>query len=285
MRLRAAPLATVAAAVWLAAAGCRRSPLADARDAPADLGGGDSATLDGSAHPGDGSPADSDTRADGPSTVDATDAPADLPGSGDRPADLATGDAPTDRVPIDRTDGPDARPEEQPCGPLGFYCAPFACDVARGICKSVCATDDDCTSGRPCRNGSCGGNDRTPCSSNSECNSGFCAQGTCCNTVCNQVCFSCALPATIGVCTPLPAGALEPLNRCGEGNFCDGTGGCTTPSCATDDDCAVRRNCTAGHCVACTASCVSDADCAAVSYCVKRNGCSYCWPRDLPPPV
>jgi hypothetical protein len=276
MRLRAAPLATVAAAVWLAAAGCRRSPLADARDAPADLGGGDSATLDGSAHPGDGSPADSDTRADGPSTVDATDAPADLPGSGDRPADLATGDAPTDRVPIDRTDGPDARPEEQPCGPLGFYCAPFACDVARGICKSACATDDDCASGRPCRNGTCGGSFGATCTSNAECSSGFCAQGVCCNTACNQTCFSCAVPGTVGVCRQVPLGMPDPGGRCtAVPNLCNGSGGCLGAQCANDIECAVRYWCTGGRCQPCVATCASNADCAS-NICIRRNECSYC---------
>jgi hypothetical protein len=178
-------------------------------------------------------------------------------------------------VPVDRLDAPDTRPEDQPCGPLGFYCNPFACDVARGICKSVCASDDDCASGRPCRNGTCGGNDLSACTSNNECLSGFCAQGHCCNTACTQTCYSCALSGTVGTCRPVPQGTQDPGGRCGATNLCDGTGVCLAAQCANDTDCAVRRWCMEGRCLPCAATCASNADCFS-NICIKRNECSYC---------
>jgi hypothetical protein len=275
MPQRAATFAAVAAVILLGAAGCRRSPLADGKDAGADH------PMEGP-RPGDG-PADAP---DAPFEVAAEAIAGDAAPLDGSPAPLdadaaagavdAAGDAPTDRVPVERPDATDARPEDQPCGPSGFYCAPFACDVARGICKSVCATDDDCTSGRPCRNGTCGGSFGSVCTSNDECSSGFCAQGVCCSTVCNQTCFSCALPATVGVCRPVPQGMPDPGGRCtAVPNLCNGSGGCLGAQCANDIECAVRYWCTGGRCLPCTATCASNADCAS-NICIRRNECSYC---------
>jgi hypothetical protein len=95
-------------------------------------------------------------------------------------------------------------------------CLPYACDPQTNACHNACATADDCAPGKPCLNGTCGYLEPAACSSNAECASGFCAQGACCATKCDGPCFSCALPGTMGTCTPVPnpvppdAGACAP---------------------------------------------------------------------------
>ena len=83
-------------------------------------------------------------------------------------------------------------------------CLPYACDPQTNTCHDFCATADDCAPGKPCVNGACGNPEPAACSSDAECASGFCAQGACCATKCDGPCFSCALPATIGTCMPVP---------------------------------------------------------------------------------
>jgi hypothetical protein len=173
-------------------------------------------------------------------------------------------------------DGSDARPEDQPCGPQGFHCNPYACDVALGLCKTTCASDDDCSGRRTCLRGQCGSWEPFPCGANEECNSGFCAQGVCCQTACDQTCRSCAVAGSVGICSPVPIGA-DPLHQCPAGSVCNGLGGCvrtcTTATVATD--CGRGYSCSNGRCLACAATCVTGAECAS-GYCVDNNGCTYC---------
>lgn len=46
-------------------------------------------------------------------------------------------------------------------------------------------------------------NDGLPCTLPSECISGFCEQGVCCDQSCNGTTESCNQPANLGQCTPL----------------------------------------------------------------------------------
>ena len=218
-------------------------------------------------------PVDQSNSGDGPADLTSADlladvipgdAPADAP-SADAPVDVAApdapanGDAPPDRMPGDSTD---VRPEDQPCGPQGFNCAPFACDVARGVCKSICATNDDCVTGKMCNPiGLCGFREDVACSSNAECLSGHCAQGVCCSTACTGPCRSCGLAGSLGTCTTVPRGAPDPFGTCGAGGTCNSQGGCVPATCAADTDCGDLYWCTAGHCVPCNATCTSDAVC------------------------
>jgi hypothetical protein len=220
-----------------------------------------------------------DTAADAPADT-AADAPADtavdapLDASVDAPADAVA----ADRAAADRTS--DARPEDQPCGALGWNCAPFACDVARGQCKTVCASNDDCMTGRPCVGGSCGRYLVVPCAANNECASGYCAQGVCCETACNEACRSCALPGSVGVCTFVPSENLDPIGVCPRTTVCNGSGQCVGPACGIDTDCGDAAWCTNGRCAPCRATCASNADCTATAVCVMRNFCTYCTPAD-----
>lgn len=50
------------------------------------------------------------------------------------------------------------------------------------------------------------------CGTGAECNTGFCADGVCCDVACNGVCESCAGPLK-GTCSPVPAGT-DPEKEC-----------------------------------------------------------------------
>jgi hypothetical protein len=56
--------------------------------------------------------------------------------------------------------------------------------------------------------------DSTACTTGADCNSGFCVDGVCCNEKCDDVCASCALAGSKGVCTPYAADT-DPENECG----------------------------------------------------------------------
>lgn len=72
------------------------------------------------------------------------------------------------------------------------------------------------------------------CASNAECAGGFCVDGVCCNSACRGACVSCALPFSIGTCSPAPVGSVDPHATCtdqgpascGQNGTCDGAGGC-----------------------------------------------------------
>ena len=250
----------LALGLGVAVAGCKRPAVV------AVSGNGDAA-VDGDhdAPPAPDAPVDTLQTVDAPQTADATDAPPDVTPPVDA---LDTG--------VDvGADASDARPEDLPCGTLGFPCQPFACDVAAGRCKSTCFTGDDCASGYLCRSNTCG---QTPgaCTRNEECASGVCAQGVCCNQPCDGVCQSCRLPAAGGVCSLVPVGAVDPQNRCPSSHLCNGRGACIPPSCTLDSDCGAAHFCTGGHCVPCSATCTTSAACVAPAVCVMRNFCSYC---------
>jgi hypothetical protein len=74
-----------------------------------------------------------------------------------------------------------------------------------------------------------------PCTDPSECGSGYCEQGVCCETECTGTCRACNIATHIGVCTNVPDGtAPEPASQCrdeGRGSCrrdgkCNGAGAC-----------------------------------------------------------
>jgi len=119
------------------------------------------------------------------------------------------------------------------------------------------------------------------CESDAECQSGYCAQGVCCESACDGGCRSCRLPGSLGLCrtvpdsTPCPdndacngdetcqQGVCQPaLSRnCDDGNSCtadrcDPRLGCLHDnrpdgeSCGNDNPCDGEELCQAGVCVA-----------------------------------
>jgi hypothetical protein len=67
-----------------------------------------------------------------------------------------------------------------------------------------------------------------PCAVASACASGFCVDGVCCNTACNNVCVTCAGGGQNGTCHQVPSGQPDPPT-CNSPNVCSATGSCVPP--------------------------------------------------------
>jgi hypothetical protein len=92
------------------------------------------------------------------------------------------------------------------CGaPGAFDCAPYVCGAA--TCLSSCSSDADCVSNSTCKNGICSGGPPPPavtCTSASDCRSGYCVDGFCCDRACDGACEACNISGHIGSCTAAP---------------------------------------------------------------------------------
>ncbi|HXJ23164.1 MAG TPA: hypothetical protein VMT03_23300 [Polyangia bacterium] len=74
-----------------------------------------------------------------------------------------------------------------------------------------------------------------PCACPTDCASGFCADGVCCNQACGGSCQTCVATGSEGTCVPrangepprTPTGcAVDPASSCGTDGMCDGAGKC-----------------------------------------------------------
>jgi hypothetical protein len=119
--------------------------------------------------------------------------------------------------------------------PAPRSCSPFRCDARGERCATTCTSNADCDGGSVCRDGSCGLRlGGSLCGKGSDCTSGFCAQGVCCNTACDGSCYACNLPDRLGICAALPDDARDPAGvckdeserSCGNDGTCNGSGGC-----------------------------------------------------------
>ena len=144
------------------------------------------------------------------------------------------------------------------------------------------------------------------CGCDAECGSGFCVDGVCCESACQETCKSCNTPSAPGVCAFVAAGgaprtpdvcSASSVSTCGLDGTCDGQGGCrsypkgTVCQGGTCDGASVggRRYCDgAGTCAAgpaqicapfncdgqtnaCVETCNSDADCIPTVKCVAGS--------------
>lgn len=118
-------------------------------------------------------------------------------GTGDAPEGAPCGDAPScsggEQVHQDICDGAGVCLDQ---GTLS--CGTYACGAT--ACKTSCMDDSDCTAGTQCKNppnGSCVGSKTNgePCTAPVECDSGYCADGVCCNTPCGGHCEACSSAA------------------------------------------------------------------------------------------
>jgi len=143
------------------------------------------------------------------------------------------------------------------CTPQGTQdCTPYKC--AGGACTSSCNMDTDCASGSDYCNASHQCTLRiatgTACmvgGSPTQCQSGNCVDGFCCNTACNTQCQACSNALTggaNGTCTSVTGGTVDPSGTCAT---------LLPATCSTDGKCVTGGACEvyASGTVCVTASC------------------------------
>ncbi len=121
-----------------------------------------------------------------------------------------------------------------------------------GRCTNVASGGDDaplCTGTNSCDGmGICKRDNGQPCGMNTDCTSGFCADGVCCNSACTETCKSCNLTASVGTCTFVPNDSVDPTGTspCNNPYRCNGTGLCNAQN---GVPCALPSECLSGFCV------------------------------------
>ncbi|MEL6339931.1 MAG: MopE-related protein [Myxococcota bacterium] len=164
------------------------------------------------------------------------------------------------------------------------------CDGSNASCPTSCNGEPDCDSGFGCLSGVCVAKiaDGGACSMGSECSSGHCVDGVCCENDCGGVCDACSSALKgggpeNGECRAIAAGT-DPDGECGR-YFCVGGPGAAGSNCDTtcesndDSQCKTSSFCDAGsgddQCVAdlgAGESCENPGDCSS-GFCVDGVCC------------
>jgi uncharacterized protein (TIGR03382 family) len=126
-------------------------------------------------------------------------------------------------------------------------CTPYVC-TGNLDCPTTCTSSLQCAPGFHCEEGQCrpGRPIGEGCSQDSDCDSGLCVDGVCCDTACTGGCEACNLPGLAGTCSTVPAGTQMPA--CGA-VLCDGRSTECLASCNDDGACAADFVCEGGACV------------------------------------
>jgi hypothetical protein len=119
------------------------------------------------------------------------------------------------------------------------------------------------------------------CAADSDCGSGHCADGVCCDSACDRECYSCNEPGSAGTCIPvIDDQTASASSSCTDGKFCtfDASG---SAACRLTDGraCISNEDCARGLC----RTFFRDAD--GDGYGVTASSLSLCEPADAPPPV
>ncbi len=102
-------------------------------------------------------------------------------------------------------------------------CGRYACGPS--ACRTSCDTDVECAAGSYCREGMCvvrqpnGG----ACTTTSQCASGNCVDGVCCNTACDGQCEACDNSGSVGTCSPTMGAPHGSRPACAGMGACAGT--------------------------------------------------------------
>lgn len=161
-------------------------------------------------------------------------------------------------------------------------CEPYICKG--DACLDQCADDNDCIPTAFCSaQGAClpkvvAG---SPCSTGSQCLSGFCADAVCCNAACTGQCEACNVAPNVGTCSPVVGAPMPGHQPCvDDGDACSGacdgvdrsacqypsvSVSCGTPTC--EDGVAHTSHCD-GH-----GTCVPGADESCGAYACGETTC------------
>jgi hypothetical protein len=194
--------------------------------------------------------------------------------------------------------------------PLGYPGSPVCGAVACNGGLATCPTSNSCVADIQCGPGFHCAQDKTcqpqaagqalgqPCGAPEHCISGFCADGTCCESACVGPCESCA--NAMGKCTPAAVGT-NPRGRCAGAapcatgcqadgtcgiaaagvhcdvcRSCDGAGQCNRPSPTGDDDACGRIACGALSTECVDYDDVTSNRCVAVGLCAPPHDATTC---------
>ena len=154
------------------------------------------------------------------------------------------------------------------CYSCGLPATPGTCQpIPAGLPDHSATTTCDGAMQYCTGSGTCGMNkypNGQTCSATTDCGSGFCVDGKCCNSACTGTCQSCAVAGSLGSCVNLPAGAPDPTSSpaCGGTQYCDANGTCQSGLKVNGAMCAAGGDCGSGKCVdgvccdsACTDTC------------------------------
>lgn len=159
-------------------------------------------------------------------------------------------------------------------------CAPATCNGIVADCP--CVTNSDCGAGEACvpSTGRCvqAGTLGTACAGGSECLTGNCAKGICCDRACDGPCEACSgQQGSLGMCATSPLGAT-PSSSCGR-FLCDGQSGQCPTYCSSDAGCAPGFVCSStGECMPPGSECSQDR-----SQSTGPTGVDYCRPYRCDP--
>ena len=124
-------------------------------------------------------------------------------------------------------------------------CAVAGQEGTCGLAAPGTEVGGSCSDGQACAaGGACKAKNGTTCSGASDCASGFCVDGVCCDSLCDGVCQSCNQATRAGQCSAYVAGS-DPQGECGLGggvcrSTCNGAGACDYPQLGvTCGDCRV----------------------------------------------
>jgi hypothetical protein len=165
------------------------------------------------------------------------------------------------------------------------FCCEEACDKAcrtcgatPGKCTSVAQAEDPgtCSGANSCNAaGECAKKLGNACARGTDCASGFCTDGVCCDSACSGGCDVCNVVP--GKCTIVPAGDTGANPSCLPG-VCDGRSAQCTATCNSDTQCSPGTYCASDG--QCRAACANDTECpkgaacdVATRRCIARARC------------
>ncbi len=111
------------------------------------------------------------------------------------------------------------------------------------------------------------------CALDTDCASGFCADGVCCTNACVGPCRSCNQPSATGICQGYASGT-DPEIECQSGTTCNGVGACgpvSPPNLANGQLCSAGAQCLSGYCtdgVCCDTACTSPCQACGTGTCL-----------------